>query len=482
MYRMTPRKLHDLAPGPTAGLGRYLLAAAALILCAAQLVVTLPGQLRQDSVEQLRQAMVHQYGDWHPPVMALVWSWLIDLTGRPGSLLVMQQALHWLGFGLTADGCLRARMPKRAWLILAAGAFPLFLFFDREVLKDVEMGSAFVAAFGLCARFLLLRRPIPAWALAAATLLLCYGTLCRTNAVFALGPLVCVMFSAGRSFGVVKVVAMSAVVAVVALVASNVVNHQLIGAKPQDAMQSLQLYDLVGVAVRSGDASVLGPAAPALSNIRPCYTEYAWDPLSPWGSCAALRDSFDYIANEEPVSPELMAERIHLWREAIIRHPLDYARHRLAHYNSSLYFIVPALQVRLAGALINPDPVTQRDIRLDYLRKPFLFWPVVWLALGGAGLVFLAPRPQAPPTVVLARLALMSGLLYGAGYLLVGVGTDMRYYYWTSMSILVGLLLAVPDMRERWRERPATAMAAAALVMAVIVAGYAARFLDIRLS
>lgn len=463
-------------------LSRFLLPAAALTLCAVQLAVTLPGELTADSTEQLRQAMAHQYGDWHPPVMALVWSWLIELTGRPGALLVTQQALHWLGFGMIADGCLRARMPRRAWLILAAGAFPLFLFFDKVLVKDVEMGAAFIAAFGLCARFLLVRRPVPGWALAAVAVLLCYGTLCRTNAVFALGPLVCVLFAAGRRLGAFKVLCASAVIAVAALAASNAVNHRLIGANPQDSLQSLQLYDLVGIAVRSGDASVLGPQAPALGEVRDCYTDYWWDPFSPWGSCAALRNSFAYVADMKPVSGELLAQRTRLWRQAIMNHPFDYAAHRLAFYNSSLYFMVPALQFRFAKSLEMKQPPTTRDIRLDYLRKPFVFWPVAWLALGCAALGFLRPRPRAAATVDLARLALMSGLLYGGAYVLIGVATDIRYYYWTILSILVGLLIALPDLRERWRERPAAGLAAVTVIVLVIVAGYAARLLDLQLT
>jgi hypothetical protein len=424
--------------------------------------------------------MTHQYGDWHPPVMALVWSWLIGLTGKPGSLLVLQQALHWLGFGLLADGCFRARMPGRAWIVLAAGAFPLFLFFDKVVVKDVEMGAAFIAAFGVCGRFLLVRRAVPAWALAVAVILLSYGTLTRTNAVFALGPLVCVCFPAGRRFGLVKLVAFSGLVAVVALMVSNAVNHRLIGAQPQDSLQSLQLYDLVGVAVRSGDAAVLGPHAPPLAQVKACYTAYWWDTFSPWGGCKSLRGSFDYIADMRPVSADRLSERGRLWREAILAHPLDYAAHRLAFYNSSVYFIVPALHFRYSQSADIPHPVTAREIRMDYVKKNFLFWPVFWLALGCASLAFLpAAAADGLPAVALARLSIVSGLLYAGAYLLIGVATDVRYYYWPILSIMTGILLAFPDLRSRWRTHPGQALAAAVCILAVLAGGYAARLADV---
>jgi len=456
------------------GPGRFMIPAAALLLCAVQLAATLPGELNADSTEQLRQAMAHQFGDWHPPVMALVWSWLLDMTGRPGSLLVMQQALHWLGFGLLADGCFRANMPRRAWLLLAAGAFPLFLFYDKVLVKDVEMGAAFVAAFGLCCRFLLLRRSIPAWAMLLAGLLLAYGTLTRTNSVFALGPLVCLLFETGRRLGLTKLVGLSALVALLALPLSNAVNHRLIGATPQDSLQSLQLFDLVGIAVRSGDERVLGGNAPALSRVKECYTAYWWDPLSPWGECGAVRRSFEYVADMRPVSPDLLAERAALWRRAIAAHPLDYAWHRLAYFNSSIYFIVPALHFRFSKSA-TAHAVSQHDLRMDYLKKNFLFWPVIWLAVGCGALAFLPARPDMPATAAAARLAIVSGLLYSGAYLLIGVATDVRYYYWPILSILVGVLLAFPDLRSQWRARPHAARTAGAVLAAVLLAGYAAR-------
>jgi hypothetical protein len=133
----------------------------AALLCAVQLVLTFPGQLLVDSEEALRQALSHHYEDWHPPVMAFVWAYLIEISGNRGTLVVLHQGLHWLGFGLIADGCYRANMVKKAWIILAAGAFPLFLIYGKIVLKDVGMASALVAAFGLMFWFLIQNRAIP---------------------------------------------------------------------------------------------------------------------------------------------------------------------------------------------------------------------------------------------------------------------------------------------------------------------------------
>jgi len=461
--------------------GRFLFPVAALLLFSLQIVATFPGELIDDSAEQLRQAMSHQYGDWHPPIMALLWSWLIGLTGKSGSLLVLQQALHWLGFGLMADACYRSNMPKRAWLLLAAGAFPLFLSYDKIVVKDVQMASAFIAAFGLCCWFLLVRKTIPWWGVLIAVILLSYGALVRTNAVFALGPLLFMLLAAGRRSGYVKMVLLSAVVALAAVPVANFVNHRLIGARQEDPLQSLQIYDLVGIEVRSGDTALIDADAPPIAVLENCYTPYWWDTFSPWGVCAALRPQLKYVANLDSRDATRVAQRNVLWREAILKHPWEYAAQRLSMFNSSIYFLVPSLHFRFSKSGVlqphGPRTITAHDIHLDYVRKNPFFWPVSWLTIGLCALPFLRASSAMPATVSFARLALISGLLYSASYLLFGVATDVRYYYWPIMAILVAVILAFPELRLRFRERPLLATAAVALLIAVLASGYAARLL-----
>lgn len=481
--------------------GRFLLPLAVLLICAVQIALTFPGELIADSTEQLREAMAHRYGDWHPPVMALVWSWLIRVTGNPGSLLVMQQVLHWLGFGLLADGCYRAGMRKRAWAVVAAGAFPVFLFYDRVIVKDVQMASAYIAAVGLFGRYLLLRRAmprgampsrglptgvvpqrvIPGWALLLCGVLLAYGTLARTNAVFALGPILCLLFARGRALRLPALVILSGAVAVLAVPVSNVINHRVIGAADEDAIQSLQIFDMVDIALRSGDDQVIGgpTKAPSLAALRQCYTPYWWDPFSRWGTCARLRAEFDYVSDALPPDPAKVAERSGLWRSAIERHPVDYLMHRLTYFNSSIYFLVPALHFRFSKSEPPTDDhrrtFSPHDIRVDYIKKNLFFWPVFWLTVGCCALALLEPPAVLAPAASLARSLLVSGLLYSAAYVVIGVATDVRYYYWPILCILIAVILMAPSIRLQWDTRRARVATALTVLLVVVVAGYAAR-------
>jgi hypothetical protein len=205
--------------------------------------------------------------------------------------------------------------------------------------------------------------------------------------------------------------------------------------------------------------------------------------MSPWGSCAELRPPMGYRLQLAPVSQQQVAATSRLWRSAIVSHPVAYALHRLSYFNSSLYFLVPPFHFRFSKSaelgLHSPAPISAKEIELDYVKRSFLFWPVLWLAIGVCTIV-LAPRTKPDePMPAIGRLLIVSGVLYCAAYALIGVATDIRYYYWPTMAILVGCLLASEDVgaltrEHRWRGRTALGS-----ILLVVLLGYAARLSDI---
>ncbi len=457
--------------------------AVAAVLFVVQAVCTAPGELVADSREQLRQAMIGQFSDWHPPIMALVWRWLLLLGATSGGLLVLHQFLHWLGVGLLAHGCRRSGRPRQAWFVLAAGAFPLFLFYDRVVVKDVGMASALIAASAILTWFVIQDRRVPIWAGLLAAVCLIYGTLIRANAVFAIGPLLLLYSPSLRRLGLPSMVACSMLVALVAVPASNWVNHQLIGASPQYPAQSLQLFDLMGIAVHSDDSRVLSDGTIELAEIRQCYTPYWWDPVSPWGSCPTLRRELGFTHELKSTDPAVVAEIGQRWRKAIVAHPLAYLTHRLEYFNSSVYFFVPAFHFRYSKeAQLQPygtRQVTQGEIRIDYLKNNPFFWPVVWLYLGLCALALLRSLRSSLATVQVATLLSLSGVLFGGAYFLIGVATEYRYYYWSTMAILLALILAARELYGQLRARPRIAACMGAGLLLIEGVGLAARLADV---
>ena len=454
------------------------------VLFLLQTLSTLPGELNDDSREQLRQAISQHYTDWHPPVMALVWSWLMRLGGSAGSLLALHQFLHWLGIGLIADAYHRIGRRREAWLVIAAGAFPIFLFYDRFVVKDVGMASALIAGTGMIVWFTVQNKRPPLWVILFSGLCLLYGALIRTNAVFAIGPLLLLYSARGRRLGIPKIIAWSIVTALLAVPLSDLINHRLIGAKPEYPIQSLQIFDLMGIAVYSGDDRVMGDNPPAMTELRACYTSYWWDPVSPWGSCPELRQELGYTPDVETTDPAIVSKNAQLWRAAIVAHPVAYLAHRAQYFNSSLYFIVPALHFRYSKftdlAPYGKRIITQREIYLDYLKCNFLCWPAVWLWIGVGALALLRLAADAPATVLTARLLIISGLLFAGAYLLIGVATDLRYYYWSFMAILIGAIAASREIASVIRARRWSAAVVFGGLSLIVLLGLIARIADVR--
>jgi len=111
---------------------------AALLGFACTVAATYPGIVSYDSVAQWEQAISADYSDWHPPIMAWLWSWLSPQTLGPRALFVLQMALYWGAF-LSVACALR----ERAGWVLACALLPFTLNFSFVIWKDVWMAIMF---------------------------------------------------------------------------------------------------------------------------------------------------------------------------------------------------------------------------------------------------------------------------------------------------------------------------------------------------
>ncbi|AOH86990.1 hypothetical protein AWL63_21260 [Sphingomonas panacis] len=406
--------------------------AAVLVLAAAlQLAAYWPGIMYWDAVRQYGQAVSGAFDDWHPPAMEWVWRQMIALRPGPAPMLLLQAGLYWLGFAL-----LVARAQRR-WLIVLVALLPFALATLGSVLKDSLMAGALLAAAGLAA-----------WAgregrwglrIAAIALLLFAATL-RFNALLAALPLLVAVLPAHWRRTPARWAVCTLVGGLALAVAMPLANHA-IGAKPSGVALSLVIFDLGGI-TEHGSVDAFPPlpvASPVAVNHR-CYDPVRWDSYAWWVAepCpigfALIRDTF--AAHHQ--SPYVF------WLEAIAAHPIAYAEHRLRHANQNMRFVIgheferpvqPQSAPNDWGYRIAQNPLQRA---LDWLavqtcRTP-LGWPICWIALA-LGMVF-ASRGVPGMAMPLA----LSAALYGGGYLVLSVASDLRYHLWTMLA--AGLAVA----------------------------------------
>jgi hypothetical protein len=457
----------------------HALAALVVILLLLNIAVCFPGTMMNDSVNQYAEAMSGHFTDWHPPVMAWLWSMLLKLHEGPAPMLVLHLAVFWSGIGLVADAARRLGHRRMPVLIVLAGAFPPFIFMNANVIKDVGMAASLLAGAGLVFWFRSQPRRMP-WAMAAlAAALLAYGMLVRTNAVFAVAPLLVYALAPAAWLRTFRLLLASVVVAVAAVPVSQQINRVAFDPVKREAVNSLLLYDIVGVAVHAGNPALVEPRATLTADdLKQCYTPFWWDSFSAWGPCGQLVRRPDA---ERAVHAEGLASQ---WLNTVRSHPLAYLQHRLKHFNSEVFFAVPLKHLRLTpeyrGELPDFKPYevfSPSNVRFDLVRKNPAVWPVTWLAWGAVLLVILARRPPTSP-VLLARVLVVSALAYSSAYLVIGVATDIRYHYWSMLASMIATLLVLPEIAAAWRARSAPLGAGFALVGLVVGVGLLARLLD----
>ena len=444
----------------------------AAVLFVANLVGWFPGVPNDDSNSQYAQAFDQHFNDWHPPIMAWLWSMFRLLADGNGPMFSFHIACYWLGFGLIAVALSRTGRPLAAWAIIGVGLFPPFLMMNIIILKDVGLAVTFLAAFAALFWYRIQDGKVPLAVVAISTVLLFYGTLVRSNAVFAVVPLLAYLINPrwlGRPW---RLLVVSTPAAMLMVPVSGLINHSVLSATPVGIIRSLEIFDMAGIAFYSGDMSVLGPGNSfTRQEVDSCYTPILWDTLSPWGECRffwnRLAVSRDLQGVEELAPMAVMEARpnpelLNYWVASIIAHPLAYAMHRLAHFSSAIYF--PA-QPHLGDVVMLGAPVGGEDApappmlrELPYLMAyEILKTPAFWLAIGACLLVLLASAksPRCPARCEAALALVMSGLLYTCAYLIIGVATDLRYQFWSMVATFTALVISLSGLRVPFASSPA---------------------------
>jgi hypothetical protein len=450
----------------------YLFVIALIVIAGIGIVATAywPGVMIDDTRWQYQQVVDHAFEDWHPPLMAWIWSRLALIAPGPAPMLVLQLVLYWTGIALIACWAWRRGTPRLAVAIAAAGWLPACFALTGTVLKDVLMAGFLLCAVGLLLCRTTVRGTAARQAMTALSILAIFASAAlRFNAFFACLPLLLAALPTPFTRTGPRLAA-TVIAATAALMMSGPAVAALVHAEKTGVDLSLIIFDLGGITEHAGVSQFpdLGVQNPVAVNHR-CYDPYEWDSYSDWAKkpCPLGFDRFQAFLDNEDVNARM------LWVHAIASHPIAYAQHRLTHFNLSTWFIVPEGPAFTAWSQSVPNPwgfhirpnaiVSLVGGTADAAAATPLGLPFFWISVALAALI--AGLATEMPTEVRALAA--SAFLYGAAYLVVGVATGVRYYFWTFTGAALAVLVLAVELRSRRLRVPNRPMTAAIGVVAL---------------
>ncbi len=216
-----------------------------------------PGLMSVDSVTQLEQAYAHQYLDWHPPIMSVLWALLNHIYFGPAPFLILHNLVFWGALGLFAEIIFETRT-KASCFIIGIGLFPTVITQTGIIWKDVGFSfSLFFIAVALFAiqerRTILARRKL----LVALIPFLFYATAVRANSIPAI-PLV--LFWAlsiyWPDWTFLKRAFLSVATTFLFVIAVLIFNRAVTSGESAHLEQQIKAYDLVGITMKTGQILV----------------------------------------------------------------------------------------------------------------------------------------------------------------------------------------------------------------------------------
>lgn len=436
---------------------RALACAAAAALGAALIVATYyPGLLNPDAYTQLTDARAHRYRDWHPPIMAALWSPIDALIPGAFGMLLLQNLVFWFGLALAVYTA-GLGLATSVAAILAIGWFPPVFSALGSIWKDVHLGGALLLVFALLwtARLRASRA-----ALVAALPLLFYACAVRHNAVVAVLPFALWIPFLWSDAGSVRPAARRRAPLLAGLVlfaaiagGARAINRWLNNGTRFFPVQQILLHDLLAISVATGRSQVpewvrFKPQPPAFDDLACLYTPTsAAEPFH--GRRRTCGTHAVRIAND----PEPLARLRRAWSATILQHPTMYAAHRWQVFRGQMGLT----DANVCGAVPHGD--VPNDLGLTFVPTA-LFQPAIratefaayrtplfraWPYLIVLALVPLFARRHAQRSVLLVLSS--SALLYAGAYIVVATSCNFRMYWWPIVATLLSLLAVASSAR-----------------------------------
>lgn len=400
-----------------------------------------PGAMTWDSLEQLRQARLNEYGDWHPPLMAFVWHLLLNINYDPGVMLLFHMLMLWCA-SVFLYSWSRSRNYIASVFFLFIPLLPWVINFQFVIWKDVGLAYSWALAVAIAVYFSS-KDKFPVVAAVVIFWLFLYGFLVRSNsitgAVFLLPFLVACIFK--KNSILTFLVCLLSNIVIFAIMPSMV--NTLLRAESTHSLSYVMFDDLVALKLMGKNVSAEFLKPDDISNLESC--EHIKQNIV--GAAFCVNERFEYIRKNHYL--ELKST----WASAVSQYPISYLGYRLdafvhllrqplqePYYPSE--FGVKVTPYVFDSVLRSQTAITEEVIKYVYnsvRMMPLLFKPYFWvfLSIALSAVLRISSYAQSPPFWMLP----LSGLTYVLGYYPTTPAADFRYIYWACIICTFSTLM-----------------------------------------
>jgi hypothetical protein len=414
-----------------------------LLILGTFLVAFYPGVMTVDSYEAYYEGLTHRYIDWHPPIMAALWSITDKIVKGAGGLFLLNSLAAVVSFFLLAKTALREN--KTLFFLPMLG---LFLPFVTGILfalwSDVSLAVSFLLSFSLWYFWRTtgtLTRP----KLLVVLIPLFYASSVRHNALPAAVPFIFLIFLDFSPKW--KALAVTILTCFLFYTGNQVLSYSMLRTEKSYTIQAILSHDLMSIYSITGKnyfpEGYLTKSR--LDALMPAFDQSNLDPTT-W-----MNDP--YVSRDASKISQLKKR----WLTAVKENPFVYLAHRWLAFRGFLTIVASTI---VPASFPPPDftagrsrPLLQETalgkIHTKYVEWAsenlfFLFQPLTYL-IGSGILLFVSIRRK----IVIAVAMSSSALLYMIPYFFVAPAPNFRYVYWSVFAVLLSVYVLWMEESKR---------------------------------
>jgi hypothetical protein len=301
-----------------------------IILFILNLFIFWPGQVSPDSLAQLKEALAGTYTDPNPPIMAIVWHYLLFIFPYTTGMLIFHLTLLYSSCFIFFQAF---KKYKVKYFYLIYPLLPPILFYSSSIWKDVGFAFAYLFVGASTTYFAMHKKRPSTLQLAGITLILFYGTAAKFQAVYCAPFMLMGICYILNNFKLnLKTLLYTIIAQLALLVCINQFNSFVVTTeKKSDYWKYVKIYDLAGMSIELD---------------QPIFPEYILEYKN--FSFSLIKEKFNYERVDDIVffkdSPiprkETENDQVSLlkkWQHAVVKHPVAYLKHRYKNWRRLLF-------------------------------------------------------------------------------------------------------------------------------------------------